>query len=316
MGRLLCESEGRKGVPPPRQYVSHCRRGHAAGVTVESDRRHCRTRLLLGFLEITKPWLPRQHSLPCQSGEAIKIVAIRNFTKISGGSAIASALLDRVSDVLAVGLFFLIALAKADLGAFSAVQALTAFAFFSAVAVAVVALFYQTERMERITGKCLLLCPSPLRDPLNIWHRQAFAFVKTLDDPLRAGTVALISILALFFDSLSLFCATLAFGWSLPISSGVVIAVFIALATILPSAPGYVGVYQVAAVLALGIFNIAASPAIAYSVVVQLLALIVLGLQGGIIGLVAVMKRTTRQDLLETNVLSIPDERLNERQHS
>ena len=49
--------------------------------------------------------------------------------------------------------------------------------------------------------------------------------------------------------------------------------VFLALGTSLPSAPGYAGVYQIACVLALALFGIGESPAVAYSIILQICVL-------------------------------------------
>jgi hypothetical protein len=47
------------------------------------------------------------------------------------------------------------------------------------------------------------------------------------------------------------------------------VGVFLAIGSLLPAAPGYVGIYQVACVLALRWYGINESAALAYSVVMQ-----------------------------------------------
>ncbi|RIK31062.1 MAG: hypothetical protein DCC55_36795 [Chloroflexi bacterium] len=70
----------------------------------------------------------------------------------------------------------------------------------------------------------------------------------------------------------------LAFGWTLPFWAAVTVGVFVAAGTSLPSAPGYVGVYQAACMLALGIYGIDGASAVAYAAVLQLLNLVVIAL--------------------------------------
>jgi glycosyltransferase 2 family protein len=59
------------------------------------------------------------------------------------------------------------------------------------------------------------------------------------------------------------------------------VAAFIGAGASLPSAPGYIGIYQVACILALQLYGVLESQALAYSVVLQLLVFLVVGIQGG-----------------------------------
>ncbi|MBU0751007.1 MAG: flippase-like domain-containing protein [Gammaproteobacteria bacterium] len=66
-----------------------------------------------------------------------------------------------------------------------------------------------------------------------------------------------------------------AFDLSLPVEAPLVLWVFLAAGSALPSAPGYVGVYQVAAVWALSLFFVSAPTAIAIATVLQITTLAV-----------------------------------------
>ena len=48
----------------------------------------------------------------------------------------------------------------------------------------------------------------------------------------------------------------------------------------LPSAPGYIGIYQVACVLALTLYGIDQNLALAYSIVLHLVSFFIIGIQG------------------------------------
>lgn len=62
---------------------------------------------------------------------------------------------------------------------------------------------------------------------------------------------------------------------SLPIEAPLLLWVFLAASSALPSAPGYVGVYQVAAIFALSFYGVKASPAVAVALVLQAATLVV-----------------------------------------
>ncbi len=85
--------------------------------------------------------------------------------------------------------------------------------------------------------------------------------------------VYLICFLVLIVDCLTMWSLLLAFYLKLPLYSGILLWIFFAASSILPSTPGFVGVYQIAAILALDIFNIPPSIALAYSTIYQGLTL-------------------------------------------
>jgi len=67
------------------------------------------------------------------------------------------------------------------------------------------------------------------------------------------------------------------FDWHLPPVSPVTVWVFLALATALPAAPGFVGLYQGACILALGIYGIDGSRALVFALVFQAVTLCTAG---------------------------------------
>jgi hypothetical protein len=61
----------------------------------------------------------------------------------------------------------------------------------------------------------------------------------------------------------------MAFGWHLPLLAPIVIWVFIAVGSALPSAPAGIGIHQLACVMALQIYGVSPSDAFALSLVLQ-----------------------------------------------
>jgi len=72
-----------------------------------------------------------------------------------------------------------------------------------------------------------------------------------------------------------------AFKLTLPLEAPLLLWVFLAAGSALPSAPGYVGVYQVAAVWALAVFSVPASTAVAIATILQISSLAVALLMAG-----------------------------------
>lgn len=83
-----------------------------------------------------------------------------------------------------------------------------------------------------------------------------------------------------FLPILSSYIVILAFGFDLPFNAALMVFIFIGFATALPNAPGMVGPYQVACIIALGLFGIAKPEALAYGLVVNAIQLVTLVAQG------------------------------------
>jgi len=62
---------------------------------------------------------------------------------------------------------------------------------------------------------------------------------------------------------------------SIPLFSGIIVMLFISLGSLLPSGPGYLGVYQIVCIIALSIFNVNESQAVAFSFLLQMSLLLV-----------------------------------------
>jgi hypothetical protein len=63
------------------------------------------------------------------------------------------------------------------------------------------------------------------------------------------------------------------------------VGVLLAIGSMLPAAPGYIGFYQVACVLALAPYGVGESSALAYSVVAQGATLLVIGVLGAVVAM-------------------------------
>ena len=117
---------------------------------------------------------------------------------------------------------------------------------------------------------------------LQRWSLHPEVFLTELRGEFRHLLGSWLSIKLVFLAALIL-CADYsviaaliqAFDLSLPVEAPLVLWIFLAAGSALPSAPGYVGVYQVAAVWALSLFSVAAPTAVAIATVLQITTLAV-----------------------------------------
>ncbi len=101
------------------------------------------------------------------------------------------------------------------------------------------------------------------------------------DRSALAGAVALTAT-AWSIDTLLYLLAGRALGVELRPAQALVILAVASLGTIIPSAPGYVGTFELAASSAAAAVGIAAAPALALAILVHALTLVPLALGGGI----------------------------------
>ena len=95
------------------------------------------------------------------------------------------------------------------------------------------------------------------------------------------ATVFVVSVTLWFLPILSSYVIIRAFDFHVPFSAALIVFIFIGFGTALPNAPGMVGTYQYACVLALALFGVDQTAALAYGLVlnaIQLLSLVAQGL--------------------------------------
>ncbi len=86
-----------------------------------------------------------------------------------------------------------------------------------------------------------------------------------LRDPKVALTAFVLTTVGWLLTSVSFWLLTLAFDLELPLVSGVLILAAVGFSVILPAAPGALGVFEAATVVALAAYDISASEALSYA---------------------------------------------------
>ena len=209
---------------------------------------------------------------PARAGEIVRMITIHRYVNMPQGKAISSVIIDRIFDGLVLGIFILFLLILHD-PRFS-----WGIAFILLILLFVLLSFMLVSFIlwgNKIKGKIFFFIkkfPERFVKRLDLWYNEAFDGAQALRERYRLFLILALSTAAFLIDSFSFYLLTLGFGWKLPFIVSIYLAIFIQVAIILPSAPGYVGIYQVACVLALRLFGIDDSAAIAYSLVLQVLA--------------------------------------------
>ncbi len=219
--------------------------------------------LLLGYLF--------NNVLPMRAGELVRIETLHQDTRTPRAEALATVVIERLFDVLS--LLALLFSAVLWLPAVSwlrqaAIAALVAVAVLIAV---VAALSLYGDRAVRILLAPLRLVPAfrtaRLEHAVQNIMRGCVA-VRDLGTSLRVFAVTTASWLVMGF---SFWLLGLGFDLDIPPSAGLLVVITVNLTLILPSAPGGLGLFEAATVVALHAYGVDQSEALSYGLVLHAL---------------------------------------------
>ena len=219
---------------------------------------------------------------PGRLGELVRVVTLARLSGSTAAGPLASAVLDRLVDISVLisyaGLLYLLLPLDPVLAAW------IGYLLAVGVAVMVALVWFVTHahlwetRVAALTARWLQrwsLRPdvflSELRHELH----------RIMRDATRFGRVALVALAILCSDYLIIAALFLALAIPLTLLAPLLVLFCLAAGSALPSAPGYVGVYQAAAVVALAFFAQSAEKGVALATLLQLVTLTVAILMNG-----------------------------------
>lgn len=233
------------------------------------------------FLRATNLGILSNLLFPGRVGEFVRVVTLAKLSGSTLPGPLASALIDRLVDVFALIAsalaLYLILPIGAELGKWL-VSLLVSGVLITVFLVA----------FTRSSGAWEAIFLRITRRWLERWPLRPEIFLKELRAEFRrifSGWISielgLLAVVILGIDYATI--AALFFAFNLPISfeAPLLLWVFLAAGSALPSAPGYIGVYQVAAVLALSFYAVPTSVAVALATVLQAIMLGVALLMNG-----------------------------------
>lgn len=208
--------------------------------------------------------------LPLRIGEVVRPVLLSRRAHLPLSGVLASVLLERIFDMFTILLLFGLSASLVDVS--DRVRQwgwmLSGLAF--TVAAVIVLIRVQERLALRIARRLADLLPARLGESAYGFAKGFVQALEMLDSPtayLRAFAWSL--YLWLVISSVYAF-GFWAFHLDVPVlRGGLVLTTLVAIAVSVPSAPGFIGSFQLGCVIALGIFKVDESAAIAYSLVVH-----------------------------------------------
>lgn len=203
--------------------------------------------------------------LPLRAGEAARVIALNRRARTSPVESAATVALERVLDVFCLLLVLLAALPWLPEVQWVGAAAVVALAL--AVLLGGAALLFALYGERPFQALDRLLGRLPFGNVAWVEHVGASLGrgLVGLRDPFVALTAFVLTIASWLLFSVSFWLLTLAFDLELPLVSGVLILAAVGFSVILPAAPGALGVFEAATVVALDAYGIPASEALSYA---------------------------------------------------
>ena len=203
--------------------------------------------------------------LPLRAGEAARVIALNRRARTSPVESAATVALERILDVFCLLLLLLAALPwlpEVDwVGAAAAIALALALMLGSAALLFAIYGDRPFHALDRLLRR-LPFGHHPWVEHVGASLRRGLV---ALRDPKLALTAFVLTTVGWLLTSVSFWLLTLAFDLELPLVSGVLILAAVGFSVILPAAPGALGVFEAATVVALAAYDISASEALSYA---------------------------------------------------
>ncbi len=209
--------------------------------------------------------------LPLRVGEVLRPVLLSRKEKLPLSGVLGSCLVERIFDMFSILMLFGIAVLWVDVSDRIQQWGYALLSVALAVAAVLAILRFQESLALRLSRRVCDLLPPRFGNGL---HRFVEGFVNALA-MLDSPTAFLLAFAWSFFlwaviGSLYVL-GFWAFHLDVPLFKGaLILTAIVAIAVSVPSAPGFIGSYQLGCVLALGIFAVPESEALAYSLVLHM----------------------------------------------
>lgn len=227
--------------------------------------------------------------LPARAGEIIRSVAISRNSRISTSYVLATAITERVMDVLVLVIISFMALVSLQ---HLPIWLSTAMRLMGMLGLVGVVSLFMVPRLEGMLKWLLGRLSLPVRVAAQAarFLEQFLLGMRAFQHPIRAVSFAGLAALIWCCDALMALQVAYALNLQLLFPQALLLLAALGLASAAPSTPGYVGIYQFVAVTILSPFGFSQSQSLAYIITFQAVSYVVV-LVWGLLGLWRVLAR-------------------------
>jgi uncharacterized protein (TIRG00374 family) len=207
--------------------------------------------------------------LPLRMGELMRAYAVGKKEALSKSLALASIVLERFFDLLSLLIFFGVLLLAMPSTKWLFTSGLLVFLFLISMMILLHFLASDTGRFVSLVMKPLGSLPGGLAEKAHRITRsftEGLTLIKGAPQVVRA---VFLSLLTWLLMTLSFYFCMNAFEMALPFTAPLLLVVVLNIGIMIPSSPGFIGIFQYLCILSLSFFDIPKESALAFSVVLH-----------------------------------------------
>jgi len=217
--------------------------------------------------------------LPARLGEFVRPWLMSRRSGVSFSNVVGNLVVEKTMDSLVIVFYILVGLLTTrDLPGW--VRRGAAVPAGAAVVLVVLVVLLWTKGEPFFDRWVIRSLPQRFGGGLKRFVRALIDGMQILPDPRLVTMVFVVSLALWSLPILSSWITIQAFSFDVPFNAALIVFIFIGFGTALPQAPGMIGTYQYACILALGLFGVERADALAYGIVLNGIQLVTLVLQG------------------------------------
>jgi glycosyltransferase 2 family protein len=220
--------------------------------------------------------------LPARAGELIRATYVSKENNLSVSYSLATGLVERFIDLVALVILGSTSLAIAGILSDPLQGALKVMSGIAIVGIiALLVMPYIGGRLRRILAALPLVSLSA-KEKIGGLLKQFVRGLEALHHPKRAAAFILFTSLIWLIDGIGVIILARALHLQFTLTESFLLLAAIGLSSAIPSTPGYIGVYQFAAVIVLQPFGISKTSAVTFIIFLQVASILIVALWGGL----------------------------------
>jgi uncharacterized protein (TIRG00374 family) len=229
----------------------------------------------VGFLAIA--------SIPARIGELARPYLISKRSSIKMSSALGTILVERVLDgftVLAIAVIVLPLADLPDLPSWMIQSSIIFFLLALGMFCFIIFLILRRDAALKLINKILSKLPGKFAHKIDELIHHFIDGFQIITNIKLLLYLLFLSALIWLLDVLAIYVLLEAFGFTLPVMASFVVMIILIVGIAIPTAPGYIGNWHFACVLALSFFGLAKAEALSFAVVYHFLSMVIVVVLG------------------------------------
>ena len=226
----------------------------------------------VGFLAIA--------SIPARIGELARPYLISKRSSIKMSSALGTILVERVLDSFTVLAIAVIVLFLTDLPPWMIKSSIIFFLLALVMFCFIIFLILRRDAALKLINRILSKLPGKFAHKIDELIHHFIDGFQVITNIKFLLYLFFLSALIWLVDVLAIYMLLKAFGFTLPVMASFVVMIILIVGIAIPTAPGYIGNWHFACILALSLFGLAKAEALSFAVVYHFLSMVIVVVLG------------------------------------